>query len=166
MTVLALALILHTFLCSAVPASKKDYFGEREIKRVIGSAPVTGLSQKEIDALVGIKIAYNDGISKSGHLQCKAPHYEEEIVSRNEFFALYFISPEKIGITSNAILMVRVEEKPGDLWLAPGSVFCVRDRDTLIAIHGGTCFEMHRSIKGQEKRILARFGLQLHRQNM
>ncbi len=73
-------------------------WGSWTVKRDLRVPGVIGLSQKEIDQIVGTRIFYSKACAQSGQVVLRSPKYVSTILSGQEFFDYAHASLRQLGI--------------------------------------------------------------------
>jgi len=134
-------LIIAVFGCRS-GAGIPEYFGKWQLKRILPVTAGGALYQEQAAALIGSWVYYSRNEARVGDKECKNPSYEEVYLSQDEFLVSARVSAKKLGITSSTIQKVLVRDRAGNIWDAPGCLFFVRDRDSLVVLYQGIFFEM------------------------
>jgi hypothetical protein len=76
------------------------------VKRDLRVPGIVGLSQKEIDQIVGTRILYSKSCAQSGQAVVRSPDYASTILSEREFFDYAHASLKQLGITGTTTTKV------------------------------------------------------------
>lgn len=79
------------------------------VKRELKTPGIVGISQKEIDRIIGTRILYSGSLAKAGQIVLSAPDYETTTLSKQEFFDYAQFSPEKVGIPGPTVTQVSLK---------------------------------------------------------
>jgi hypothetical protein len=72
------------------------------------------------------------------------PSYEVEKLSEAEFFDQFGLPLKQIGITTNAVTMIKVLDSSGKNPFIPGNVLFYRSKNVIVATWDGLFFELVR----------------------
>jgi hypothetical protein len=76
------------------------------VKRDLRAPGIVGLSQKEINRIVGTRIFYSESCAKSGRTVLVSPGYETATLSEREFFEYARVSLKQVGIPGTSVTQV------------------------------------------------------------
>lgn len=124
------------------------YFGDWEVTACLGTAPVSALSQEEIDACIGLTMSYGADSFTAEGLTCEfqpGTAYAEDIVTAEAFQAACGLPLEELGVTASMLLhvTVNIEGNVGQNRLL-GRDFFVLDSDRLMVYCDGAFFQAER----------------------
>src|SRR5713226_2350985 len=102
--ILGLAVALTTVaLASNPPAALQGCW---TVKRDLRAPGIVGLSQKDIDKIVGTRIVYSESCAMSGRNLLASPGYETTTLSEREFFEYARVSLKQVGIPGTTVTQV------------------------------------------------------------
>ncbi|NEW04696.1 hypothetical protein GK047_01510 [Paenibacillus sp. SYP-B3998] len=136
-----------------VSISKKNtvFYGDWIVTGVLKSAPVSTHDDDDIKFLKGKKITYSEGNAIFDGNVLTRPFYSESSISKKDFFPLYYVDLEELGMQTDSVISIDVcsDQKCIDDWPGIGrnnigGSFIIKDKDTLIVSKGGDFFELKR----------------------
>lgn len=98
------------------------------------------LSDEEIDALIGQPVILSDNQATIGNKCCRAS-YRTEVISAEEFFWRCRIRPDEVGISTDHITEVDIEDVAVPALFA---IIFVKDKDHLVLTFEGAYFQLRR----------------------
>ncbi len=120
-----------------------ELFGDWSVVR--SSCPgICAMSNEEANSWVGLTASLTEfGVAFGGY-SCQDTTYESHRVSKLDFLRSSRFDLEELGILTEEVqeLTVSCEDQE---WIAPGSSFLVRDKETIIASWDGVYFELKRA---------------------
>ena len=132
----ALSLLL---VGAAKPTPKKSpprwFWGCWVVTKSLPTAGISGLSQKQGDAIIGTRISFAPTRARSGHAVIRSPEYSVRIISARDFFKLGYFPLSQIGIHGRQVteVLVHLPGNMSDLDF-PGSQVYLRNKDIVINV--------------------------------
>lgn len=125
------------------------YFGDWEVTACLGTAPVSAMSQEEIDACIGLTMSYGADSFTAEGLTCEfqpGTAYAEDVITAEAFQAACGLAPAELGVTASMLLhvTVNIEGEVGQNRLL-GRDFFVLDSDSLLVYCDGAFFRAERA---------------------
>jgi len=127
-------------------ASAEAYFGQYVIKKLLTYGPVSTYGSEDIDGLIGKRLSFSKEKASCfgeevGSLNKTAenPAYKKEVISKADFESDSRVTFEKLGLKGDSITQVTAEDSMGN-----GSVFYIKDENTIILYGGGIYLELTR----------------------
>jgi len=135
-----LALLGSAALLCAQRAPQKSppswFWGCWVVKRNLAVRDISGLSQKQVDAIIGTRIFFSPSCARSGGTVIKSPTYSLSVLSNAEFFTRRsYVDLSEIGVRGQQVteVAVRGEFAAGDVEF-PGADVYLRERDIVIEV--------------------------------
>lgn len=104
------------------------------VKKPLPTTGVNGLSQAQVDAIVGTHIVFGRACARSGHLVVASPKYSTKVVTARDFFAGGFVSLEQIGINDGQVIEVQLTNPLPLGVVFPGDDVFLRKRDIVFEL--------------------------------
>jgi hypothetical protein len=104
LTLVTLVVALATIAFASNPPT--TLWGCWTVKRALPTTNISGLSQKEVDRIVGTRIIYSDSCAKSGRNLLRSPGYVTTILSDREFFEYAHVPLKQLGIAGTTATKV------------------------------------------------------------
>jgi len=111
-----------------------SYFGDWSVQSIVGSTPI---SAAEDENLIGMKVTYSKEKASFDKDEIMNPEYKEESLTKDEFFNEYRNEFSDIGIESESVKTVTINN-----WTNAGSIFIIKDDQTMIFLWDGHYYEM------------------------
>lgn len=105
---------------------------------------ICAMSNEEADSWIGLKATLTEVGVVFGDDSCRDATYESRRVSRLDFYRSSRFDLEQLGILQPDVEEVTVS-CAGEGWIAPGSLFLIKDEETLITPWDGVYFELARA---------------------
>lgn len=122
-------------------------YGHWVVKRLIPTSNVQAGPQ-DLDPLIATKIFYSASEARLGNQQpVKNPKYKVRRVSADDFYSDTKIALREIGIHAQSVIEIDLVDAQGrDVPVrGPGTSLFVRNRNDLVTLWDGGCFEMIRT---------------------
>ncbi len=118
-------------------AAPQSYYGKWKVTQYY-AAYITALSTEEMNAQIGTECEYGADTFISGGKELDSPQYSESEEKKADFEADYQGQPtfEIMGITADAVKQISIDNSYDF-----GSMFYVKDANTIIIIYEGVFFE-------------------------
>lgn len=116
----------------------QSYYGKWKVEQYYSSY-ITAVSREEMEALIGAECEYEADYFISGETRLDSPQYSESTETEQEFDEANNqsgINFQLLGITADAIRQISIDNSYGF-----GSVFYVKDENTIMIIYEGVFFE-------------------------
>lgn len=130
---------------------QEEFFGEWVIENKLAYGRVSIYGEDNIGKLLNKKISYSKELACFDNHFLKNPKYKKTVLKKDEFFEMYSMPFETLGIESDSVVEVVVytDDNFNDLWFSTeesstGSTFLVKNKNTLILIDGGAYFTLKR----------------------
>lgn len=125
---------------------KEIFFGQWVIKKQVAYGPVGTFNSDDIKGMIGKNLSFSrekascfgDQVSNLSDI-AKNPVYKESIISKSDFETDNRITFDKLGIKSDSITQVIINDSKGN-----GCLFFIKDINTLILFGGGVYLELDR----------------------
>lgn len=114
------------------------------VKRDLHVPGIVGLSQREIDQIIGTRIFYSESCAQSGQTVLRSPKYASTILSEREFFDYAHASLKQLGIpgtTTRKVTLTGSEEPPARF---AGNIVFLGGKFPVIEVEG-VFFEMQKA---------------------
>jgi len=123
---------------------KQQYYGQWKISTLIAFGPASIYSNDDVKKMIGKTISYSDIQAVYGTVICKNPYYKKTTITSPTFETSNKMKFSTLGITTNSVDQVTVftNSSSNDLWDSAGSVFYIKDQNTLILFDGGVYFKL------------------------
>jgi len=127
---------------------KQPYYGQWKINKQIAFGPASIYSNDDIKKMIGKTISYSDIQAAYDTVTCKNPYYKKSTISSTNFETSNKTKFSTLGITTNSVDQVTVftNSSSNNIWDSAGSVFYLKDQNTLILFDGGVYFELTKVI--------------------
>lgn len=102
--ILSLTVVLSTVALASNPPA--TLLGCWTVKRDMRAPGIVGLSQKEINRIVGTRVFYSESCAKSGRAVLASPGYETTTLSERDFFDYARVSFKQLGMPGPTITQV------------------------------------------------------------
>lgn len=124
--------------------SPESFYGQWKINKEITFGPVSIYSNDAIKGMIGKVINYSVVEAVYGAAVCKNPYYEKSNISKTSFETSNKTRFSALGITTNSIdqFTVFTSSNSNSIWDSTGSVFYIKDQNTLILFDGGVYFQL------------------------
>lgn len=116
----------------------QSYYGKWKVEQYYSSY-ITAVSREEMEALIGAECEYEADYFISGETRLDSPQYSESTETEQRFDEANNqsgINFRLLGITADAIRQISIDNSYGF-----GSVFYVKDENTIMIIYEGVFFE-------------------------
>jgi len=129
-----------TLLCAQRAPQKSPppwFWGCWVVKKDIASR-ISGLSQKQVDAVIGTHVFFSPACARSGGQSIKSPVYSVSAVSEDDFFRLgYHVNLAEIGVRGRSVtrVEVRLPDNLSDMDFPAADVY-LREGDIVIEVEG------------------------------
>lgn len=129
---------------------KKIFYGKWKISSKLTTAPIYAMDEEEIKTFIGKEIIYTKDIywfKHNEYINDKyfKPEYKIQVLSELQFWenhkGFYL---EELGINKGLVISVEVKKSNGEICINPGSLFWIKDKDTLVLLWDGVYFEVKR----------------------
>ena len=142
LAILCLSVMLSAItLASNPPATLLGYW---TVKRDLRAPGIVGLSQKEINQIIGTRIFYSESCAKSGRAVLASPGYETTTLSEREFFEYARVSLKQVGITGTTVTQVSLSGSEALPKRFVGSIVFLGGQNPVIEVEG-VFFELART---------------------
>ncbi len=127
------------FLATATPMAKLSppswFWGCWLVTKSLPTAGVSGLSQKQVDAIIGTRIRFSPAYARSGCAVIRSPKYSVTVLSAREFFKLGYFPLSQIGVHGQQVTEVQIHlpVNMSDMKF-PGSRVYLRRKDIIINV--------------------------------
>lgn len=136
-------LIFSLFLVGAAkPMPQKSppkwLWGCWVVKKMLPVTDASGLSPKQVDAIIGRRLVLGPACARSGGTVIRSPKYRLRVLSNREFFKDgYYIPLSQIGVHKSSVTEVKVHlpSNLSDLDF-PGNNAYLRKEDIVIEVEG------------------------------
>lgn len=140
------------------PGVFSEFYGDWSI--VGSSCPaICAMSGEEADSWTGIAATLTESAVVFGDYRCHDVTYQSRQVSKLDFLKHSRFDLEQLGILAEEVQELTVSCE-GQQWFAPGNVFIVKDRETLIARWDGVYFEMKRIPSKADENVVLGAGVE------
>ncbi len=110
------------------------FWGCWVVKKLLPTPGVSGLSPKQVDAVIGTRLVFRPTCARSGHRVARSPMYSTTVLSDRDFFALGYVALSQIGIRENKVVRVQLAKPElSDLDFLGNDVF-LRKTDIVIYV--------------------------------
>lgn len=111
------------------------FWGCWVVTKTLPTAGVSGLSEKQVDAIIGTRIVFTPTRARSGHTVIDSPKYSVKILSAKDFFKLGYFPLSQIGIREQQVTVVHVHlpDRMSDMDF-PGNWVFLRKKDIVIDV--------------------------------
>lgn len=126
---------------------KELFFGEWTITKNIANNKVSAYSKDEIEKMIGKKVTYSDTLASFDNNICSSPSYKKMTIITKEEDEKNYVKFADLGIKIESIINIEVfaNKEQSKSWISAGSLFYVKDQNTLIMVDDGAFFELTRS---------------------
>lgn len=133
---------------AVVKQDTEAFYGEWKINKQIAYGPASIYSNDDIKKIVGTTINYSKVKAVYGTVICQVPYYKKTSISSTSFETSNKMKFSTLGITSNSVdqITVYTSSSLNEIWDSIGSVFYLKDQNTLILFNGGVYFELTKVI--------------------
>ena len=131
-----------------IDVDKKElFFGEWTIAKNIANNKVSVYSKDEIEKRIGKKVTYSDSLASFDNNICSSPSYKKMIIITKEEDEKNYVKFADLGIKNESVTSVEVfsNKEQSKSWISSGSLFYVKEQNTLIMVDNGAFFELTRS---------------------
>jgi hypothetical protein len=144
---ICIGILAFSLLASAeTKAPPPSYWGCWIVKKVMPTVGITGLSQKQANAVIGTRLVFTPACARSGSTVVQAPTYSVKVLSSREFFGISYIPLKQIGIEAQQVTEVDLlKAGVSDLDFYGTEVF-IRQKDIVIDVEG--TFFLAERVKG------------------
>lgn len=132
-----LGIFILALVATAKPADPPSAFwGCWVVTKMLPTPGISGLSQKQVDAIIGTRLVFTPACARSGHTVARSPEYSTRVLSDRDFFKLGYVSLKQIGVTEQQVTQVSlVKPELSDLDFLGDYVF-LRSKDIVIEVEG------------------------------
>ncbi len=132
-----LGIFIFVLVATATPADPPSAFwGCWVVTKMLPTPGISGLSQKQVNAIIGTRLVFTPACARSGHTVARSPEYSTKILSDRDFFKLGYVSLKQIGVTEQEVTQVSlVKPELSDLDFLGDYVF-LRSKDIVIEVEG------------------------------
>lgn len=132
-----LVVFAFALFATAKPADPPSAFwGCWIVTKMLPTPGTSGLSQKQVNAIIGTRLVFTPTCARSGHTVARSPEYSTTVLSAQDFFKLSYVSLRQIGITEDQVTQVSlVKPELSDLDFVGDYVF-LRRKDIVIEVEG------------------------------
>ena len=123
---------------------KQPYYGQWKINKQIAYGAASIYSNDDVKKMIGKTIVYSDIEAVYGTVACKNPYYKKSTITSSSFETSNKMKFSTLGITTKSVDQITVftNSSMNDLWDSVGSVFYIKDQNTLILFDGGVYFDL------------------------
>lgn len=120
---------------AAMPTPPPDsILGCWVVTKLLPTPGISGLSQKQADAIVGTRLVLTPTCASSGHVLVRSPEYSTKVLSDRDFFKLGYVSLSQIGVTEQKVTQVTlVNQNMPDIGFLGHNMF-LRTSDIVIEV--------------------------------
>ena len=131
------------------PEQKELFYGDWVVKKSIAFGPVSTYSNDDVNKIIGKKLSYSELKAVFETNSAQKPFYKKISISKGDFETSNKIKLSTLGITSSSInqVTVYIDSSSKNMWNSMGSIFYVKDQNTLILFDGGVYFELDKVVK-------------------
>jgi len=135
-----LAMLLLALMGAAKPtpaaSPPRAFWGCWVVTKMLPTPGLSGLSQKQVNAILGTRIVFTPSCARSGRTVAPSPEYSTTVLSDRDFFKLGNVSLKQIGVATPQVTRVGlVKPELSDLVFLGDYVF-LRSEDIVIEVEG------------------------------
>jgi hypothetical protein len=130
-----LGVFAFVLIATAKPApAPSTFWGCWVITKMLPTPGISGLSPKQVKAIVGTHLVFTPSCARSGRTAVQSPEYSTTVLSDRDFFKLGYVRLGQIGIHENKVTRVTlVKPELSDLEFPGNNVF-LRKTDMVIEV--------------------------------
>jgi len=135
---LGMLLLLLMGAAKLMPAASppRSFWGCWVVTKMLPMPGVSGLSQKQVNAILGTRIVFTPSCARSGRTVARSPEYSTTVLSERDFFRLGNVSLRQIGVATQQVTRVGlVKPELSDLVFLGDYVF-LRSEDIVLEVEG------------------------------
>jgi hypothetical protein len=119
---------------SPLSAPPHWFWGCWVVKKLLPTSGVSGLSQKQVDAIIGTRLVFSKTCARSGDVVAPSPEYSTTVLSNRDFFSLGYVPLGQIEVKDSKVVRVQLTKPElSDLEFLGDDVF-LRKEDIVIEV--------------------------------
>ncbi|HXP81760.1 MAG TPA: hypothetical protein VN976_17785 [Verrucomicrobiae bacterium] len=128
-------ILAFALLAVAMPTPPPDsILGCWVVTKLLPTPGISGLSQKQVNAIIGTRLALTSTCASSGHVLVRSPEYSTKVLSDRDFFKLGYVSLSQIGVKEQKVTQVTlVNPNMSDMGFLGHNMF-LRTSDIVIEV--------------------------------
>jgi len=136
---LLLGLLLETAEAAPVVSPPHWFWGCWVVTTDLPTSGISGLSQKQVNTIIGMRLVFMPSYARSGHTAIQSPKYSVNIQTKQQFFGGSYVSLNQIGVHKKQVteVIVNLPLDLSDLDFSGADVFLRRkNKDIVIEVEG------------------------------
>jgi len=128
-------ILAFALFAAAMPAPPPDsILGCWVVTKLLPTPGISGLSQKQVNAIIGTRLVLTPTCARSGHVLVRSPEYSTKVLSDRDFFKLGYVSLSQIGVKERSVTQVTIiNQNMSDMGFLGHNMF-LRTSDIVIEV--------------------------------